>query len=266
MKIGNFYVNPEIGDTEVSSRVEAAQGWLDGMYTVIELTGDAEATTLGKRLLSGVVVLKPDAEDFVIPVQGPKRRKITLSLVPLLAEDEEATDTTRQLMAEHSTEAARFTENVPGRVYFNGEVAISPIWKGLIGLHEVKHAELFKAGKHRNDDPADHWLEEAEVFEFEHRLMEKLGGQVYSDEVGSMVVALAEANPEVDPSELKLGGPSDVREAFLNDVFGESESEREEHIRASTVWIDVALRFLGQKFPDSADLEKALFLEQIYSS
>jgi hypothetical protein len=143
MKIGNFYVNPELDRAEVDRRVEAAQSWLDGMDEVVRHTKDDEATGLTEEMLSGVVVLKPSKRDVVVPVQGPEPEKLTIALIPLFKEDKRTTKTARQLMSEGSKEAARFTENDPGRVYFNAEIPMSGLWKGLIGLLEAKYISFF---------------------------------------------------------------------------------------------------------------------------
>jgi hypothetical protein len=184
----------------------------------------------------------------------------------LLKEDKKTTKTARQLLSDSSKEAARFTENDPGRVYFNAEIPMSGLWKGLIGLHEVKHAKLYRQGEYRDGDEMDHWTEEADVFSFEHRLMEILGGEAYRARMAEMVTSLAKANPGDNPPQLQLGNPSALDLDFLDEIFGPNQSDRERTIRASTVWIDLVLRVLDQKFPDDPLGEKAHFLRQIYSS
>jgi hypothetical protein len=236
------------------------------MIEVAKLTHDEEAVRLSDEMLSGVVVLKPHRRDIVVPVQGPEPDTLTIALVPLLKEDKKTTKTARQLLSDSSKEAARFTENDPGRVYFNAEIPMSGLWKGLIGLHEVKHAKLYRQGEYRDGDEMDHWTEEADVFSFEHRLMEILGGEAYRARMAEMVTSLAKANPGDNPPQLQLGNPSALDLDFLDEIFGPNQSDRERTIRASTVWIDLVLRVLDQKFPDDPLGEKAHFLRQIYSS
>ncbi len=70
----------------------------------------------------------------------------------------------------------------PSRIlYFNDNLDVSEVGKGLILLHEAVHVITEIEGLvNRSFYPNQMWLEEAEAYRFEYQILGALGGQVYA--------------------------------------------------------------------------------------
>lgn len=263
MEISNSYVNPELQAVDIEKRRQAAQTWADGMQAVVDKTQDPDAQSLLAGVLSGVAVAQPDAERYLVPVQGPKRP--TILLIPLFAEDANISDTNQQILAEKSSLAAYYTENIPGRIYFNADISLTPLLKGILMLHEAKHAAFFEAKQFREGNELDHWFEEVATFEFEFKLLEKLCGQHYEDYLAKMLPVFVKEYDDIDGQGGVLPNIHSVDGSVLDEIFGPSLSEREQGFRRSIIWIDTVFKMFEQVYPQTAATDKAQLLRQLYA-
>lgn len=263
MEISTWYVNSELVPEEIAHRKEAAQEWADSMYAVIEKTQDQEALELLNGALSGIAIGRPDTEKHLVPIQGPEQP--TVVFVPLFSEDTDINDTTRMMMDQNLPQAALYTENTPGRIYFNAQAPLSPMLKGILMLHEAKHAELHGSNQFREGQELDHWHEEVAAFEFEFRLLRKLCGKQYEDLINNLVPYFIEVYGGKDGQVGALPRLSSIDTALVDEVFGVSHSEHELRITKSIVWVDVAFRMWENTYADTAERDKATFLRQIYA-
>jgi hypothetical protein len=263
MEIGNWYVNPELRPEEIAHRKEAAQQWADGIHKVVEETQDPEALELIKGVLSGIAIGQPDAERHLVPIQGPEQP--TIVLIPLFTKDADINDTTRMMMDPSTSQAARYTENRPGRIYFNAEIAMSPLLKGILMLHEAKHADSYETNQFREGQELDHWHEEVAIFEFEFRLLQKLCGKGYEELMDKEVPRFIEEYDDKNGRGGTLPKPASIDTTIVDGVFGATDSERERQLRKSIVWMDVTFRMFNKIYADTAERDKAKFLRQIYA-
>lgn len=169
------------------------------------------------------------------------------------------------MLSPNSSQAAYYTENRPGRIYFNNEVSLSSSLKGLLLLHEAKHAEIFETNQFRDGNELDHWLEEAAVFEFEFRLLRNLCGTPYDEMMDKTVARFIEEYGDKDDSGRTLPEPDTMDIRVVDEIFGPILSEREPSLRKSIVWMHATFRMLEAKYPEVAEIEKAKFLRHIYS-
>jgi len=262
MEIGNWYVNPELDSGEIERRTQAAQEWVNGIYEVVEKTKDTEAQRLLNGVLGGIAVGLPDPEQYLVPVQGPEQP--TIFIVPLFTSDTDASEVTKMMMNPNSSLAAYYTENKPGRIYFNSEVEMSPLLRGLLMLHEAKHAEIFESNQFSKRHELDHWLEEVATFEFEFKLLQKLCGKSYEELIDESVARFIEEYGDKDGQGGTLPRPGSIDIAAVDEVFGPSRSERERTLRKSLVWMDMVFQIFEQADPDTAQMNKAKFVRQIY--
>lgn len=262
MEIGNWYVNSELDSGEIERRTQASQEWVNSIHGVVEKTQDTEAQHLLNGVLGGIAVGLPDPERYLIPVQGPEQP--TIIFVPLFTSDTDVSELTKMMMSPNSSQAAHYTENRPGRIYFNSEVKLSPFLQGLLMLHEAKHADIFESHQFREGHELDHWLEEVATFEFEFKLLQKLCGKSYEELVDKSVARFIEEYVDKDGLGGTLPKPGSIDIAAIDEVFGPSLSEREPTLRKSIVWMDVVFRMFEQIYPDTAQRDKAKFLRQIY--
>lgn len=264
MKVDNQYVNSEISAPELESRVEAAQTWIQDIETITDTTQDTEAERLLNGVLNKAAVARPDKEKDTVFLQGYEQP--TIFLIPLFREDRDISDTTRIIMGEHASQIARYTENTPGRIYFNAETPLTSLLKGILILHEAKHAELFETNQFREGNELDWWYEEAAVFDFEFRLLNRLIGKPYEDLITNTALRLAMDNNS--SSDLKADPPQAILPGIdtLDEIFGSESSPQELSLRNFIVWLNAVFRILERSRPSAVNQDKAWFLQRVYEN
>ncbi len=95
--------------------------------------------------------------------------------------------------------------------------------KGILFLHELRHATIYDKGLYKDAGEEKHWLEEADVWMYEFELIEGLKGQAWRDAVDYIK---GHKDTFVDEKTLRMRGKSD--EAFFeilsrNDLVGVGE-------------------------------------------
>lgn len=264
MKIGDWYVNSEASMPEVEPRVEAARTWIHNIETITDNTRDAEAERLLNGVLNRAAVARPDKEKDIVLLQGYERP--TIFLIPLFREDQDISSTTRIIMGEHASQITRYTENTPGRIYFNAETSLTSLLKSVLIFHEAKHAELFEANQFREGDELDWWHEEAAVFNFEFRLLNKLIGSSYEGLITNTALRLT--MDKNSSSDIKAGSPQAILPGIdtLDETFGSEHSPQELGLRNFIVWLNAIFRILERSRPSTVNQDKARFLQRIYEN
>ena len=262
MEIGTWYVNHELTPDEIERRTHSAQEWANSVNEVVEKTQDIEAKHLLNSVLSGIAVGLPDPERYLIPVKGPENP--TIIFVPIFNSDSEINNITKMMTSPNSSQAAYYTENRPGRIYFNGEVAISSLLRGVLMLHEAKHAQFFESNQFRQGNDLDHWYEEMATFEFEFKLLQKLCGESYDEIIDKSVARFIDEYDDKDGKGVTLPQAGSLDINAIEEILGPSLSEREPALRKSIVWMNVVFRMIEAIYPDTAARDKAMFLRQIY--
>ena len=261
IRISNEYANPNVPDSEAHRRVDAAQSWLDGAVSIAERLNDAEVNELTSNTLQAIGVCRPDKEMYTSPVCGPLRPSVIL--VPLFREDANTTDTSRDLLNPYARQVASFRENTPGRIYVNADLRLSTLLKGLLLLHEAKHAQLYKSITLRNHP--SHYDEETVVYAFEFRVISALDTS-YRETINKLAQSFVTSfNHPADRKKL-FAGSDVVTSAPLDTALGPSFSEEEDGIRRTIVWFGTVFRVLEKYYMNDAVTEKAAFLQQIDSA
>src|SRR6185503_5206214 len=141
----------------------------------------------------------------------------------------------------------------------------SPIWKGIILLHEGNHAGTAIFAPYNQKDPMLFSMDERDSHEFENRLLSALGGKPYElllnrevermkllilskgDEIGSLFVGRTDYNSDLDK------------------IFGPAQSQFEKDYRQTHVWLHAVFTMLDRECKQG-DIEmiKAKFLHDRY--
>jgi hypothetical protein len=138
---------------------------------------------------------------------------------------------------------------------------ISPLFKGIDFLHEVKHWMIDPDGL-ANADVMSYCRAEVVVHTFENRILLKIGGEPYQkllDERTEEMLRQAK-DPNVDV----LPYAHYIQE--LNKIFGPSFSDQETLTRTAGFETGVVFQMVDRKFTGDKEEQKALYLSQIYQS
>lgn len=261
MEISAWYKNPESEEGVMKKRLDAATYALDSISAIAGKIQDEEVTELINGVLRDVAVGLPDSQRYLVPIQGSDQP--TIVFVPLFTEDTDINKTTKSLMMPSLVQAARFTENNPGRIYFNAEIPLSPLLNGLVMLHEAKHALIYESGLFRNGEELDYWREEVNVFEFELRLLRQICGDEYDTFVAKTMERFVNFYNDQDGKGGTLLGPESIDIGQMGEGLGTSTSERDAKLRRSIVWMDVVFRMFDKVYPKTSTDDKSRLLQQM---
>lgn len=195
----SFLSRRQLSKLQIEQRFEIANKWANSAAEVAERTGNHEAHGLVELLKTngGIGVPMPGnmMHDFY---SGPPDPEIDyIYLCPLLPKDSRrlpADDNRQGLMTEQPDVVARFAEGSRG-IYLTPK-KLSKLGKGVVLLHELKHAKIDLEGGHDQASLEDVSLEEADILVFEFELLENILGQTYSDIVRQRVSEVTVAPDE----------------------------------------------------------------------
>lgn len=257
----------EIDTSKDQERIDLASDWAQAAHDIAETTQEPRALHLVDRYLTDSAV-GHETPNGVRKVAGSSDNPPRVVLAPVLSVDEEVNARTRRALAGGGGQAASYHEGSPGLLSLNGRDAVTPSWKGILLLHELAHAEAYDTQKRRGEDYKDvgWWDEEVEVFEFEHELMAKVGGEAYEAYINEQ---LEQFLAKYDDSNIATTGtpiPKLTEEDRIEDIFGASLSDREMKIRKTAVWFDVVYRMFDRKYGEDSQRHKRGFTKLIYDS
>lgn len=264
---GEQLKNNEVDISKDIERMALASDWAKAAHEVAEMTQQPKAISLVDSYLTDSAV-GHETQLGVRNVATSSDNPPKVVLVPVLPGDYDVNKRTRAtLSSQNSGMAAAYYEGSPGFISLNGRDAMSPTWKGILLLHELAHADAHETQKHRgqNYKEVGWWDEETEVFEFEHELMTKVGGEPYAAYIREQ---LENFLAKYDDSNIATGGaaiPSLVDKDRLEDIFGPSSSETEARIRDTAVWFDVVYRMFDHIYGADSQRDKRGFTKLVYT-
>jgi hypothetical protein len=240
---------------EIFQRKALYDSWIWAAEEVSELSGDPEAVKV-------VVFLKAEST-FAIPgvengqpslkpiyygrTQDEANRDKPLKIVPLLLKDDQLSHHWKKANEEQGGLFA-FQVNA---IVLSGKLASTPVWKGLVLLHEGSHALRFKEGTYKSNSPEEKCREELYTWAFMLRVVGLVGGQEYATLLQEEVDYI-ERNSKL-PGILAPLGPYNRR---LDIIFGEPLSENERILRNTIFHRHAVLAYLEKRFPDQLDRMK----------
>lgn len=176
-------------------RAQAAGEWVRAAYWVAKQTNDKEAQDLLGFFANRWALLVPlENGQNLVRYSGPPQGNYEdyVYMAPLLPGDARrlAPGDPRQHVISGEV-AGRYTEN--SQAIYVPTKRLARVTRGLVLLHELKHAELDIRSLIDRTQPNAHWKEEADVFLFEFRLLSKLGGVAYQQLLNDSVSRINKA-------------------------------------------------------------------------
>lgn len=167
-------------------RRQAKQEWLESARLVAEQARDSEALLIYHFLAANIVLAAPDKSPLglgkkcmVAKVLEATQSADWIVLVPLFPEDRSVSIGWTDFL--DGSGFASFNLSASGilvRAYHRRE--ISPLWQGVVFLHEGSHAFRFIVhGRYQQRNEVSHYLEEQLAYTLQNRLLMQLGGWRY---------------------------------------------------------------------------------------
>jgi hypothetical protein len=221
-------------------RIRNARLWIDGAKEVADQIDDKHVHHLYEDYLADAGIGQFE-EKGLRWLAGSKQPKVVL--VPIFAQENITSPTIDRFQQVGGSEIAAYHRARPGNIMFSGEVSMTPVWKGIVLLHEAAHADADYEVKYPSDD---HWKEEVDVFRLEHRWMRLIGGEGYIKFIASEVTRFLE---EYDDHGGRGGSiPPLLHGPQLDLSFSPALSNEETATRRTAAWFDVCFQMFEQKY------------------
>ena len=230
------------------------QAWLDDAMSLASRAQDQEALAVARFLQTRALPALPLPNERVgyVAAEGVQPPSPdTVFIVPVLSADEWRLPSDDQVRREF-TGYARLPGNSLAQfsplrraIFMAGEWHISPLWRGLMLLHEGLHA--YDRVVRRRHMPRPFWRRESNARLMECRVLMHIGGQPFFDYLDGLARAvITGSTPVGDVFDYKMS-----REQYssltLDELFGTPISRDDISKRAATIEDCVVLRYLQQR-------------------
>lgn len=159
----------------------------------------------------------------------------------------------------------RFKSQIDSITYFEQSQTIfmpprrfSPMWRGILGFHEVSHAKNHFNEAYKGIDHG-HWVEERDVFNDEFEILRQLYGPAYETAVN--IVAEKYADDLKKGAFTAISDSKHLSDEVLEEIMGRPYSKMERGIRFGAFNIDAIYR----AFDNLGRTDHAHVTEWIYS-
>jgi hypothetical protein len=235
-----------------------AQAWFKTTRDVAEATRDEEAKSIASFLEkeAGIGVAR---ENSFYPVFLQPNDQTKVLIVPILDGDVGRVSNL-STFSNDQTFMASFISQL--KLIMLRPVPLSDAWRGVILLHEGRHALLASKGS-QSRDPWLLPLEERDTHNFQNRIVGKLGGEKYAQLL----------REEIDRQRSYTGNkhfPSGTRfvdigsyQAGLDEAFGPAKSDIERVSRQTQVWMHAIFTLVDEdsSISDKQAYKAALMLK-----
>lgn len=150
-------------------------------------------------------------------------------------------------------------------IVIKSHIRVTPLWHGIILLHEGRHAREFISRQYNWKDMEIFCKEERDTHDFQNRVTLKIGGNRYHNLVSSLAVDIESKLEEkgYTPGQAILHRSSHIQE--LEEIFTPALSSLEMNFRETSVWIHANFILLEKRFGEDAPQKKAQYLKMVYS-
>ncbi len=234
------------------ARIEAVNQWFEPAIKIAQETGIPQVLKVADFLQSNTalgIVMPGEKTVYLFSGQPELPLDQYAYLTPVLEQDSDRLpdeDSRQPFTKGRASVAARFHEG-SNNIYLPNST-LSRKGKGVILLHEAKHAVNEIEKLYNRQDPESHWIEEAEVYIFEFDILKALGGDAYSKLIDDEMAL----EPLNDEEKYKA---QDVKAAELwKAMFGEDISDGEIHLWNWIAQLNARWQYLAANKPNPTEL------------
>ena len=247
---------------ENKDRKQIFQEWLRCAEEIVTITRDKEAIVILKFLQDNSLIVEPinyenkSATRFLEGANNPN----WVAILSMIEAD-------RMVSSEWKKQfdALLVGNFIPNQktLIIREHHPISDIWKGIVLLHEARHAKEIIEQPYDWRDPKVYCIHERDTHIFQNRLLLKLGGDEYRQ-------ALLTEMEIIENAVIDSGKPFNdvvVRTSYnkyLDSTFGQSLSQMEINLRGTHLWMHAYFELFEKKSGSQANEMKLKFLFNLY--
>ncbi len=229
-----------ISELDMMERYELAKSWALAAKQIAETTQDSEALEVWDFLNTRTIVGAPIPEGGVVSFfrEKPSRPAEDYAvLTPIIKKDvTRLPDKDRRKDFAIGNLKATATYQEGSRAIYLPLSGFQNPGKGIILLHEGKHAWFDLEKKIDRNAKDSFWVEEARVFEFEFRLLNLLIGKPYTDLIARVTGSIA--SQKQNPALLNASYKATSQDRKIISKGLETNDEKE-----IDFWIDTVVKF-----------------------
>lgn len=233
-----------LSNAVIQQRMKISARWVEYAHDVAMQTKDKEATELVQFLVDHAALAVPQGyKKVTVYRRGLAPNSVKCLFMPIIREDMKKRGS---IVAGWENSHLAHVLEERRTIIVRDDVAMTRAWRGLVLLHEARHAKELAEEPYDITNPYEFSARERDVFIMEIRLARLLGGQQYTELVEQ--VKAPELYPRLNPGE-HVPWP-DKYDSRLDEVFGRACSVRERGVRQVVFWLDAAFNVMDSKYPD----------------
>lgn len=247
----------------LSERARLFEDWMRCARNIATKTGDPEAAAICDFIEQSALLADPIENGTRFLQAGRENQETWFALVMLTNRDGGLKDLNwRRAVSTTSGPGANFQPDGPVMI-LKSHVPMSDLKKGLVLLHEGRHARQFLTKPYDWGNPRIFCEEERDTHEFQNRLTEAMLGKPYIDAVERIA---DEIEQMLAKEGFKPGDALPYRQRSFTelDTIFPAETQFEQDFRDTSVLIHANFRTLERQFGKEAQDQKALALLNMY--
>jgi len=182
-----------------------------------------------------------------------------IALVPLVKADRQLSPWRKWFDSPNTASYSGLDKNL----ILKSEETITPIFKGVIFAHELKHHSVDPSGNVLHESAMSYCREEVTVHEFSNQLIFDIGGQAYQKVLDERTAEMYKYFTDTHAKIPLVAAHLDE----LDKIFGSSLSQKEREIRGTNLEVG-AMFLMVDRYYIAGDKEeqKALLIYQMYKA
>jgi len=236
--------------------------WFADARRIAENTGSKEALSIATFLEENSILSKPQPNGALC-IEG-QRSDLWFMVVPITLNDKNAGPLWDSFYSSHGSGGVAHFLPDKRAIVLKSHIRVSPDWRGILMLHEGRHALEFLTRRYDWQDHETFCNEERDTHEFNNLLIEKIGGPAYAAFVQSLSESIEAKIRQkgYSPGDIMMFREEHYPE--LDQIFSPALSTLERDFRESTVYIHAHFIMFERAFGDDAPQRKSEFLFAFY--
>jgi hypothetical protein len=247
---------------QIKYKAKIVKEWVSTVQKIVDVCSDNEARAVYQFMIDNIAVGIPFEEDDDIGIRTIIKPRSNLLKMVIFDEYDYQTLLKWDFLNKEDVVASYKPQSHAILIKDLKIVGdISNIWKGIILLHEGRHAREFYRKPFDHKDEYLYSQHELETHIFQHRITSLLGGEAYLQILDreKKRISYMSNNKHI----VKNIVPECAYYEEQEDIFGPTLSEREKNIRQLNLWINAYFLLIEEKYSDARE-QKIELIKKLY--
>lgn len=246
----------------VTQRKAIIQEWIAQADAIAQKTKNPQAIKIVDLLKTNGVMCRPN-ENGIQFLEGATPGKTWVGFVPIMKNEVMPNQKWKDMAESNDGAGAHYIADANTIVLLDS-TPTSPIFKGIILLHEGNHAAIALFNPYDQSDLRLFCYDERDTHEFQNSLMAAVGGKVYQDMLNKEIQRMKDIDDKngIRHADAFTGrGPYNPE---LDKIFGPAQSQVERDLRQTHIWIHAVFTMIDMYGSGDKEDNKARFLRTMY--